>query len=548
MRTRMGTMIRRATWPCALAMLLLPAASGAAPAVRGNWADGACSVAGEGWTAGFQRGAEGIVLESGGVRVTVAPFGQGSAPPLEACAVTREGDAAVAHARFGHDDGSRLMTLRFDEAGLVALTPGPGAAGAELACDVAVGVLPGHRLDDVLFFADEFDGVGEVHIPSENWFAALIGEGDGLLACGWEGEGAGISLRRDDAASAFRAIRLAPKTGPLYLQLLAAPGLWHCEELQLDYLEKDVKLDWHRPVPAAYRTQLTLRGQTAARRTYAVGSVRHERWAPEVGFYVWPAWFDGDQACLHLGKRIPPKGRAVFYPFVGADASMWGALEKTPVAAMVAARAAARAVPRESARPPTVGYIVCWGTFLLRRTIYAAGAQCREKAFLDEHNAFLTEAVVEVQRRHVEYARFIETMRGRIQAWIDEAEDGAVRGYLESMLAHVEDLDEQHRREMVAFGGKTPEDHIARARANQERLAELCGTPGTEVFPECYELIDQLNRLSAGHNEQTGMRFGLLNRAWAHDAAVEAADLPGAVPYAQDIRAAIRDALNLAQW
>jgi hypothetical protein len=57
-------------------------------------------------------------------------------------------------------------------------------------------------------------------------------------------------------------------------------------------------------------------------------------------------------------------------------------------------------------------------------------------------------------------------------------------------------------------------------------------------------LIDTCNVLAWGHAEVAGMRFSMLAREWAQQAALECVAIPKATAYAQTIRAAIRTTLN----
>jgi len=61
---------------------------------------------------------------------------------------------------------------------------------------------------------------------------------------------------------------------------------------------------------------------------------------------------------------------------------------------------------------------------------------------------------------------------------------------------------------------------------------------------ECEYLVNRMNRLSWAHDETTGMRFSMLTREWAQEAARACAELPAALLYAGTLRALIRDALN----
>jgi hypothetical protein len=516
--------------------------------VRNDWQNGEVTVAGKDWSAAFRRGEPGVVVEAGGMGVTLSLLGMdgGTLPIADVRAPTSDGARFEATFRQGGDTASIEMGL--EEDGLIQITPGAGTRAIELTCPMAVGILPGERLDDVLYLPEKFEDILELHVPSENWFAGLLSGGSGMLACAWEGDGAAATLLRGNTDAAFRAIRLVPDGNALYLRLIAIPGLWHREPLQLTYLEKDVQIEWQRPIPATYKTQLTLKGQTATARSYVFTGGRREAWIPEVGNYVRPVWFDGDNAYFRLSKRIPPKGEAVIYPYSDHEDSLMDFVQRTPVGQAVLKRAKRRSLRPGPRGAPNVGFNACWGTFLLRRSVYAAGAQQREKVFLREHADFLADYVAMIQQRHVEYVQFMDAMRERLGTWHGEAQSTETKAYLEAMIARVDDLREQHGREMETHGGATPEDHIARANRNLEQLNALCETPGTEIYPLCFELIDQFNRLSWGHSEQTGMRFCMLTRAWARDAALACADVPEALPYALEIRAAIRFELAASNY
>jgi len=97
----------------------------------------------------------------------------------------------------------------------------------------------------------------------------------------------------------------------IYLAILDAPGIWHKEELKSSYLEKDVAINWKRPFPAKWVTQLY---EAGVKTTFTFGESKQKRiWRAIIGAYVYPVWFRGENAFYHLGKKIPPEGDSVIY-------------------------------------------------------------------------------------------------------------------------------------------------------------------------------------------------------------------------------------------
>jgi hypothetical protein len=83
-------------------------------------------------------------------------------------------------------------------------------------------------------------------------------------------------------------------------------------------LEKDVALTWKRPFAARWKTQLSEGG---VKTTYAFRNAKGTVWRGVAGSYDYPAWFDGESAFFHLGKKVPPKGEAIIYFLEGSDST-----------------------------------------------------------------------------------------------------------------------------------------------------------------------------------------------------------------------------------
>src|SRR5207248_3084692 len=81
-------------------------------------------------------------------------------------------------------------------------------------------------------------------------------------------------------------------------------------------LEKDVRMDWKRPFPAKWKTQLY---EADVKTTFAFRESKGQIWRGVPGSYDYPVWFDGDDAYYHLGKKVPPKGESLIYFLEGQD-------------------------------------------------------------------------------------------------------------------------------------------------------------------------------------------------------------------------------------
>ena len=80
--------------------------------------------------------------------------------------------------------------------------------------------------------------------------------------------------------------------------------------LAASYLEKDVTLQWKRPFAAKWKTQLLEEG---TKTTFAFKESKGTVWRGVPGSYNYPVWFNGDDALIHLSKKVPPKGESLIY-------------------------------------------------------------------------------------------------------------------------------------------------------------------------------------------------------------------------------------------
>jgi hypothetical protein len=490
----------------------------------------------------------GVELRSGDQVVRLSPVGaQGveSASTLTWGIAQESPDRAVIRALHAAGDAELGLSFVLTDAGMVTLTAKEGVQGVRIAGELAAGILPGIRLEDVVYRPEDFAELDRAHVPPENWFAALIAGGNGMVALAWPDGRQSVSLLCGEDAEAFRGVEVALDGKRLHIQMLSAPGIWHGEPLELGYLERNVELAWRRPFPATYKTQLSMRAETTAARTFVFRNKPFEQYWPEIGECSWPVWFEEDRAFMRLSKKIPPRGEAIIYPFDEGDLTLMGFIRRTPLGEAIEARNAQLPLPHGPRDVANVGFVACGGTNVMRRTLFELGLQQREREFLSEYADFLADYVAIVQQRNITFLQFVDATRNKVEDWMSKHEaDSDVAAYLEQMLARADRTESGLRRKLELYGDNTPEAHIDHADRACARLKELLNTTDPELEPESDELIFICNRLAWGHAEVVGMRFSMLARAWAEEAASLCAGRPAAAPYAVAVRASIREALN----
>ena len=267
------------------------------------------------------------------------------------CTIVRNaGDEVVLEVSFaarGAPDSS--CVFGFDKTGIVEIKLGDKTPGINLAVPLAYGVVPGFVGDDLVYNPAGYPSAGALALPCENLFVGLLpGEASELvltwpkgkqqmtlnLGAAQPGERLGAASEAKEppeggTANAGGTPSAAPAGQrliasvdfhndgqPLYLALLSAPGLWHKEPLTSAFLEKDVTLRWQRPFPARWKTQLA---ESGVRTSFAFRETKGQIWRGVTGEMVYPAWFEGERARLHLSKKVAPQGEALIYCLEGAD-------------------------------------------------------------------------------------------------------------------------------------------------------------------------------------------------------------------------------------
>ena len=225
------------------------------------------------------------------------------------------GDQAALEVTFSaketEDNYSAIFS--FDKKQIVEIKPAENMKGISLLSPIEYGVVPSFIGDDLIFNPREYPSITTLHIPSDNIFLGLLKDQNNMLVITWPRGKQLMRLVLDNKKRERRLIESVDFDNDgksIYLTLLHAPGIWHKEELKPSYLEKDVAVNWKRPFPAKWKTQLL---EAGVKTTYKFRESKDKIWRAITGHYTYPVWFEGENTFYRLGKKIPPKGESIIY-------------------------------------------------------------------------------------------------------------------------------------------------------------------------------------------------------------------------------------------
>ncbi len=236
------------------------------------------------------------------------------------CEIVRHAtDEAALKVFFSGGAAEMSILFVFDRTEIVEIKPVEMAKGFRLTSPLAYGIVPGFIGDDLIYGAGEYPAMDTLCIPSHNIFLGLLKGEESELALTWPKGSQQLKLqlgRPQDGQRLIESVDFENDGQSLYLAALSTPGLWHRELLTAAFLEKDLAIQWKRPFPAKWTTQLY---EGAVKTTFAFRDGPGQVWRGVPGQYRYPVWFNGETANYHLSKKIPPKGESLTYFLEGKD-------------------------------------------------------------------------------------------------------------------------------------------------------------------------------------------------------------------------------------
>jgi len=231
------------------------------------------------------------------------------------------GDEATLHVIFsaGGTGEDLSAVFSFGKTQIVEVKPAEAMKGISLLSPIEYGVVPSFIGDDLIVNPRAYSSMSTLTVPAENVFLGLLTGENRVLVMTWPKGRQRMRLRLSGEPQGGRlidSIDFDNDGQSIYLAALEAPGIWHREELKPSYLEKDVAIDWQRPFPAKWATQLD---EAGVRTTFTFRESKRQIWRGVSGMYIYPVWFDGDNAVYRLSKKVPPKGESVIYFLEGRN-------------------------------------------------------------------------------------------------------------------------------------------------------------------------------------------------------------------------------------
>jgi len=223
-------------------------------------------------------------------------------------------DAALEVSFTGAETEEKLSAIfSFSKKEIIEIKPSDNMKGISLLSPIEYGIVPDFIADDLILDPKEYPSTNTLHIPSSNLFLGLLRGRNNMLVVTWPKGKQHMRLMMDkkrDEDRLIESVDFENDGKSVYLALLDAPGIWHKEELKPSYLEKDIAINWKRPFPAKWITQLREGGVST---TYRFRGFRERIVRVTIGIYIYPVWFEGENAFYRLSKRIPPKGNSLIY-------------------------------------------------------------------------------------------------------------------------------------------------------------------------------------------------------------------------------------------
>jgi len=225
------------------------------------------------------------------------------------------GDEATLEVSFaGVETEEKLFAIfSFSKKEIIEIKPMENMKGISLLSPMEYGIAPDFIADDLIFNPKEYPSTNTLHIPSDKLFLGLLRGQNSRLVVTWphgEQQMRLILGNSQEKPRLIESVDFENDGKSIYLALLDAPNIWHKEQLRPSYLEKDIVINWKRPFPAKWITQLS---EAGVRTTYRFRGSRKREVRMATGGYIYPVWFEGENTVYRLGKKIPPKGESLVY-------------------------------------------------------------------------------------------------------------------------------------------------------------------------------------------------------------------------------------------
>ncbi len=491
-------------------------------------------------------------------RVEFAPLElKGKPAGIVNCTLIRNtGDETVLDASFSGGGAEGRLSAMFSFGGkeIIGIEPAETMKGISLLSAIEYGVVPGFIGDDLIFGAGEYPSMSTLHIPCDSLLLGLLkGQNDMLVVTWPEGEQK-MRLVLDNGAEGrlIESVDFDNDGKGIYLALLYAPGIWHKEKLKPSYLEKDVAIDWARPFPAKWTTQLL---EAGVKTTFRFRESKKEIWRAAIGYYTYPVWFEGERAYFHLGKKIPPTGDSLIYYLERADPSGWPAsavdilkqaldhetcdrkLALRGRASLDLVRPDSRIDPDDMAGHAARGSCPVSTCAVTKRlaSIFEAGKEEDRREYVEACTEDMMYFVTQHRRRIDKYVDFARDMMEFLK------QEGQNKPNVRPFVSEMEGIAQEILQEYDRLKDNIRDLEYAAGLAQQiEALARERRPKNLEAFSD----LGQTWRSIGGAQDDLVREFHTITRKLFQEAGYECIGLPDAVEIAQEIRRRCKECLS----
>lgn len=455
------------------------------------------------------------------------------------------GQDAALEVTFSDQHASVSAALVFDRTEIVEIQPSEDLRGLSIVGPIEYGIVPDFIADDLIIRPDAYPSAGTICLPAENLFIGLLEGHDDMLVATWPDGKQRSRLTFSGEERQPRTIEsfdLENDGESLYLGVLTAPGIWHKEELERTYLEKEVTIDWKRPFPAKWITQLP---ESRIPTTFAFRETKSSIWRGVIGHYTYPVWFDDGRAFYYLSKKIPPRGESIIYflerrdtpDSILAPADFLKATLGRAVSARILDLRGRKLRTHHRRGDENVHRACTCGCTEAIQIVFEAGEEARRTDYVEAAVDDMVFFVTQHMRRIEEYRDFARDMTEFLARSKESLSD--LKSYLEEMEEIVQEIPDEYesKRELIRSL-----DYAAELARETKALARK---EDPENLKE-YETMSMAWRRMGGAQDDLVSQCHRIARKLFQEAGYAGTVSPKAAEFAREIRERCRKCLRNA--
>ncbi|MFX0196167.1 MAG: hypothetical protein ACFFCW_08595 [Candidatus Hodarchaeota archaeon] len=433
--------------------------------------------------------------------------------------------------------------IAFDKSEIVEIKRAENIKGISLFGPIEYGIVPSFIGDDLIFNPRDYPSMDTLCIPSENLFLGLLKGQNNVLVVTWPDGKQQMKLTLDNEQREPRLIESVDFSNDgksIYLAILSAPSIWHKEELIPSYLEKDIAINWKRPFPAKWITQLS---EAEVKTTFTFRESKDKIWRGVIGHYTYPVWFKGDNAFYRLSKKIPPKGESLVYFLERRDTPV---SVSTPVDIMkeTLGRQACDTILDVAGRKLRTHHrrggegirraCTCGCTEAIQ-VVFETGQEVEKKEYVEG----AVDDMVYFVRRHVERINEYQDFANNMMEFLNLTRKSAagLKQFLDNMEAIVRQIPQEYSRQKENMKSLEYTDQLARKTKALTQKKD----PGNL---SAYMDLSKKWREMGGAQDSVIAQLHSITRKLHQEAGYDCVNQPKAVEIAQEIRRRCRKCLR----